>query len=647
VNVLSVLPTAAPVGAPVGAPLGAEATPREVAAKADRAAADEFASVLNAALQPSPPTPLPTSVKKVAIEDLVDANCCGVAAREGVSEGEATSALPFDHVLTDEPMPVLFPAEGARHERVANPQLIPDASATDRAAATAAGSSESDDATAAESATTGSARVGARMGARMGARRAARVNAAAAKALASTMTMDAAFAGKLATVIAGMREAGHEVEVLETVRSDARQRALYAQGRTTPGNVVTWTLDSQHMRGQAADLKVDGAWSGPGYDVLQRLAKEAGLHTLGAKDPGHVELPRTTADARDGAAARHGLTVMRGSGVAQVARVAEVAQVARVATPGAFVRSRASDTSGTPVPSSALSASAAWAARTTPKDGSTVAMAQLTARPSAARGDATVPADEQASLPFIAGTSAADAAAPADGLRVASRESSREMTRDTARDGGEATRDADRESAEAARTLRSPSSLVVDRELMTTLGDHTRPIGRNVFGGSSTTPVSASHAAERAAELIAARDAAPAPTVGELRLSFDPSRDGLDEVRLAVSGRDLDATLRTSDAGVAYGLQNEIASLTRSLERQGFDSARVAVALDQSQQQRAAALDTVAQSEATAADRALRGDSDAAREGREQQTARREQQHDQHRDQQRARVLGSRFPRSF
>jgi len=47
--------------------------------------------------------------------------------------------------------------------------------------------------------------------------------------------------------------------VIEGVRTPARQRELYAQGRTKPGEVVTWTLNSNHFRkadgyGHAVDL---------------------------------------------------------------------------------------------------------------------------------------------------------------------------------------------------------------------------------------------------------------------------------------------------------------------------------------------------------------------------------------------------------
>jgi peptidoglycan L-alanyl-D-glutamate endopeptidase CwlK len=71
--------------------------------------------------------------------------------------------------------------------------------------------------------------------------------------------------------------------VIEGVRSEARQRALYAQGRTTPGPIVTWTLRSRHFRqadgyGHAVDLVPyrDGAieWDNAGrLGLWTRLAE--------------------------------------------------------------------------------------------------------------------------------------------------------------------------------------------------------------------------------------------------------------------------------------------------------------------------------------------------------------------------------------
>lgn len=38
-----------------------------------------------------------------------------------------------------------------------------------------------------------------------------------------------------------------DFKVIEGVRTPARQKELYAQGRTKPGKVVTWTLNSKHF----------------------------------------------------------------------------------------------------------------------------------------------------------------------------------------------------------------------------------------------------------------------------------------------------------------------------------------------------------------------------------------------------------------
>ena len=76
--------------------------------------------------------------------------------------------------------------------------------------------------------------------------------------------------------------------VLEGVRTPARQRELYAQGRTKPGPKVTWTLNSNHFInpktgfGHAVDLvpfPVD--WSHTKLDVVSKAmfaaASELGI----------------------------------------------------------------------------------------------------------------------------------------------------------------------------------------------------------------------------------------------------------------------------------------------------------------------------------------------------------------------------------
>jgi hypothetical protein len=143
------------------------------------------------------------------------------------------------------------------------------------------------------------------------------------------------------------REFGHQVQVVETRRSQERQDALYAQGRTAPGEIVTWTRESKHSTGHAADLQVDGRWDNPeAYARLQRIAESEGLHTLGPRDGGHVEW--RTGNARTaGEAARGFVGAPTNAGApatvttpaaAQLTGTARVADIARVATPAAIAR---------------------------------------------------------------------------------------------------------------------------------------------------------------------------------------------------------------------------------------------------------------------------------------------------------------------
>jgi len=93
-------------------------------------------------------------------------------------------------------------------------------------------------------------------------------------------------------------EHGHRVELVEGYRTQARQDHLYTQGRSRPGQVVTWTRNSAHTRGHAVDVKVNGGWSDlEAFKRLQVIANEEGLRTLGMRDAGHMELPRAVAAA--------------------------------------------------------------------------------------------------------------------------------------------------------------------------------------------------------------------------------------------------------------------------------------------------------------------------------------------------------------
>ena len=92
------------------------------------------------------------------------------------------------------------------------------------------------------------------------------------------------------------QEYGYTVEVVETARTSERQTALYAQGRTEPGPIVTWTRNSRHLEGAAADVVVDGGYNNTGgFERLARVAREEGLRTLWPRDPGHIELTESPA----------------------------------------------------------------------------------------------------------------------------------------------------------------------------------------------------------------------------------------------------------------------------------------------------------------------------------------------------------------
>lgn len=54
------------------------------------------------------------------------------------------------------------------------------------------------------------------------------------------------------------KEAGIDIFITETYRSQKRQNELWEQGRTKPGQIVTWTLNSRHTSRRAWDIAVNG-----------------------------------------------------------------------------------------------------------------------------------------------------------------------------------------------------------------------------------------------------------------------------------------------------------------------------------------------------------------------------------------------------
>lgn len=128
------------------------------------------------------------------------------------------------------------------------------------------------------------------------------------------VAVDAISAARLAGVVPALRvrveqllEAfavlGLPLRVTQGRRTVEEQLALYAQGRTAPGPVVTWTLKSTHLTGRAVDVVWKTADGGVTYEGPWALwglaAEEVGLVWGGRwarPDRPHVELPNAVGD---------------------------------------------------------------------------------------------------------------------------------------------------------------------------------------------------------------------------------------------------------------------------------------------------------------------------------------------------------------
>jgi len=98
-------------------------------------------------------------------------------------------------------------------------------------------------------------------------------------------------------LIASLATAGYPVRCTQTYRSIEEQDALYAQGRTAPGKVVTKAKGGQspHNYRMAADLIfVKEGYNGP-WDKVGSMARQIGLVWGGGWhvmiDRPHVERP--------------------------------------------------------------------------------------------------------------------------------------------------------------------------------------------------------------------------------------------------------------------------------------------------------------------------------------------------------------------
>lgn len=91
------------------------------------------------------------------------------------------------------------------------------------------------------------------------------------------------------------------VFITETYRSQTRQNYLYEQGRTRPGQVVTWTRNSNHTSRRAWDIAVAPPRNLYDISTLSKvgaIAKKLGIEwggywPVGRYDAPHFEIPTT------------------------------------------------------------------------------------------------------------------------------------------------------------------------------------------------------------------------------------------------------------------------------------------------------------------------------------------------------------------
>lgn len=94
------------------------------------------------------------------------------------------------------------------------------------------------------------------------------------------------------------KEKGLPIRIFETYRPQARQDYLYAQGRTRPGNKVTWTLNSFHTTRRAFDvIHKDLLWNAPEsfWKAIAEIGKSIGLNAgyyWNKQDKPHFQLDK-------------------------------------------------------------------------------------------------------------------------------------------------------------------------------------------------------------------------------------------------------------------------------------------------------------------------------------------------------------------
>lgn len=358
----------------------------------------------------------------------------------------------------------------------------------------------------------------------------------------SAELLDPEFESRLKRVIERMEaEFGHNVTLVETFRTQERQNFLYEQGRSRPGQVVTWTRASNHTLGRAADVLIDGTYDNArGYARLAEIAAEEGLRTLGARDPGHIELPggsrgkgaptatlvqATPAEAQ--AKWEPSLEVAPQPGrqlglarVAEVARVADVAQVAQVAT---------------------------------------VARVATVANPAAPAMQGVTVLSAQSSAPREAASSRTTEAVQVLHQAMGNHQGIAALRSELGRgSGGEAGSGEGDRSHDGTGDFRAESSFIPRGTFQNAVAE--------VLGTTAMT------GAERAARILELQDGAAAGPMSHVTLRVDNPSGGEDRIRIDLRGSTVDAQIDMSNAGEAERVSARLGELRTTLERHGLET---------------------------------------------------------------------------
>jgi len=89
------------------------------------------------------------------------------------------------------------------------------------------------------------------------------------------------FRKKVSAWLEKCKNAGVEIFLTETFRPQERQNELFAQGRTAPGKIVTWTKNSMHTKKLAVDIAFAGAELYPRnhkkWEKIAEIGKDLGI----------------------------------------------------------------------------------------------------------------------------------------------------------------------------------------------------------------------------------------------------------------------------------------------------------------------------------------------------------------------------------